>query len=88
MSFSYLNVNFYKFMSVNKIFGFIAGISTASFGWIFWFKHLPLVGWNYVLQHWVFYALMIVAGTSIMGIFFGMAKVCETLSTQCDDNEL
>lgn len=75
-------------MRVNKIFGFIAVISTVSFGWIFLFKHIPLVGWDYVLQHWVFYALILVAGTGSMFLFYAMAKVCEILSIQCeDDNE-
>lgn len=73
-------------MSVNKIFGFIGVISTASFGWIFLFKHLPLVGWDYVFQHWVIYALMIASGTGIMFLFYAMAKVCEILSIQCEDH--
>ena len=73
-------------MTVNKIFGFIAVISTASFGWIFWFEHIPLVGWVYVFQHWVFYFLMIMAVSCAMFLIYAMAKVCEIVSVQCKDN--
>ena len=81
-------LGFIKNITVNKIFGLMAGIFTASFGWIFLFKHIPLVGWDYVFEHWVSYALILVAGTGTMFLFYAMAKVCEILSIQCeDDNE-
>ena len=77
---------FLRNMTVNKIFGLMAVIFTASFGWIFLFKHIPLVGWVYVFQHWVSYVLILVAGTGTMFLFYAMAKVCEILSIQCEDD--
>jgi hypothetical protein len=80
-------LRFLRNMTVNKIFGLMAVIFTASFGWIFLFKHIPLVVWVYVFQHWVSYALILVAGTGTMFLFYAMAKVCEILSIQCEDDK-
>ena len=60
-----------KYFIAVWIFGVIA------FGYIFLFKHLPIVGIDYVLNNIWFYILVVITGTLLVGLFYVLCLICE-----------
>lgn len=53
---------------------YLAAISV--FGWIFLTKTIPAVGWDYIIDNWALYSLIILGGHACFALFVSMAVVC------------
>lgn len=49
---------------------------------IFYFKHIPAVGWGYVICNWPLYILMVIGYFSFCEMFLGMIRFIDAIKEE------
>jgi len=63
-------------------------IVTASiFGYQFVTLSIPIVGWDYVIENWVEYVMLVVGGHAYFGMFFAFALFMESIGQLLNSTE-
>lgn len=60
---------------VHIMYGILYIVGFGAFGYIFWTKHIPTVGMDYIYENWGMYVVMWVGGTAFWGLFYSFSML-------------
>ena len=66
-------------MKYNLVYFVTYVLGLLFFGYIFLFRHVPNVGWDYVANNWWFYVIGLIAGTCIFFLFYMISEIVKIL---------